>query len=140
MTTLSLRNPLLESSNALRHRANPEGQQRRTPVAFAPRDVHQKTEQAMHATNVTTNRGKRFMPRATWEKQMDTSTENILETLEQNANWWEQAAATCEGPITQLASNSKEEWQLMAAVYRERANKLTHLLEQLRHKTNGAHG
>jgi hypothetical protein len=94
----------------------------------------------MHAKTIGTNRGKRFMPSATWEKRMDTSTEDILEILEQNANWWKQAAATCEGSVAQLASNSKEEWQLMAAVYRERANKLTHLLEQLRHKTNGAHG
>jgi hypothetical protein len=94
----------------------------------------------MNATMIGTERSKRFMPSAIWEKRMDTLSEDVLEILEQNANWWEQAAVTCEKTVAQLAANGKEEWQLMAAVYRERANKLTHLLERLRHKTNGAHG
>jgi len=62
---------------------------------------------------------------------MNPSMDAILELLEQNSRWWEQAAKTCE----QVAANgmgSKEEWQLMGAVYRERAQKHFELLDQTR--------
>jgi hypothetical protein len=71
---------------------------------------------------------------------MDTSNENILEILEQNAKWWEQAAVTCERTASCAAPGKKEEWQLMAAVYQERAEKFTHVIETLRQKSDTAHG
>jgi hypothetical protein len=71
---------------------------------------------------------------------MDISNEGILEILEQNAKWWEQAAVTCERTAAQLASGKKEEWELMGAVYRERAGKHAHLIEQMRKNGKGANG
>ena len=63
---------------------------------------------------------------------MTTSTENILELLEQNAKWWEQAAVLCEQTVAQLEPGRREEWHLMGAVYRERAEKHARLIEHLR--------
>ena len=68
------------------------------------------------------------------EKRMDSSTEAVFELLEQNASWWEQAALTCEHIATNRGFGSKEEWQLMGAVYRERAQKHAQMMEQLREK------
>jgi hypothetical protein len=70
---------------------------------------------------------------------MDMSDEGILEILEQNAKWWEHAAATCENTAS-LASGQKEEWLLLCAVYRERADIHARLVEQLRRKSEGASG
>jgi hypothetical protein len=67
---------------------------------------------------------------------MTSSTENIFELLEQNAKWWEQAAVLCEQTVAQLEPGRREEWHLMGAVYRERADKHVHLIEYLRQKGN----
>jgi|SRR3984885_2934630 hypothetical protein len=69
---------------------------------------------------------------STWEKRMDSSTDTVLELLEQNASWWEQAALTCEHIAANHGLGTKEEWQLMGAVYRERAQKHAQILDQLR--------
>ena len=71
---------------------------------------------------------------------MDNSMQNILEILEENVNWWEQAAITCEHTAARLPTGEKEGWQLMGAVYRERAEKHSRLVEQLRGDNNGARG
>lgn len=71
---------------------------------------------------------------------MDTSNEEILEILEQNAKWWEQAAVTCEQTAADHATGKKEEWELLSAVYRERAERHLQLMEQLRKSGNGMHG
>ncbi len=47
---------------------------------------------------------------------------------------------TCEHTATRLPTGEKEGWQLMGAVYRERAEKHTRLVEQLRGGNNSAHG
>jgi hypothetical protein len=83
---------------------------------------------------------KQSLVKTTWEKLMDTTSDEILEILEQNAKWWEQAAVTCERTASHLPPGEKEKWQLMGAVYRERAEKHAHLIEQLPHRSNGAHG
>lgn len=71
---------------------------------------------------------------------MDGSMQGILEILDENVKWWEQAAVTCEHTATRLPAGEKEGWQLMGAVYRERAEKHTRLVEQLRGDNNGARG
>jgi len=72
---------------------------------------------------------------------MDTTNNgDILEILDQNAKWWEQAAVTCERTAAQYSNGQKEEWELMAAVYQERAQKVARFIEELRGKGNGAHG
>ena len=63
---------------------------------------------------------------------MDSSTDPVFELLEQNASWWEQAALTCEHIAANHGLGTKEEWQLMGAVYRERAQKHAQILDQLR--------
>lgn len=69
---------------------------------------------------------------STWEKRMDSSTDSVFELIEQNASWWEQAALTCEQIAANHGLGAKEEWQLMGAVYRERAQKHTQILDELR--------
>ena len=80
-----------------------------------------------------------LMIQNTGEKLWNTSESGILDFLEQNANWWEQAAATCENVAAGLPSGSKEEALLVCAVYRERAGMHARLIEQLRGRRNGAH-
>ncbi|MGD0425192.1 MAG: hypothetical protein ABSC10_00600 [Candidatus Acidiferrales bacterium] len=71
---------------------------------------------------------------------MGTSMQDILGILEENVKWWEQAAVTCEHTAAKLPSGEKEGWQLMGAVYRERAQKHGRIVEQLRRENNAAHG
>src|ERR1700740_3477295 len=78
--------------------------------------------------------------RTTGERVKDTSDKGILEILEQNAKWWEQAALTCENTAARLPSGEKEEVLLMSAVYRERAGMHARLIEQLRGRGNGSPG
>ena len=74
------------------------------------------------------------------EKRMDNSIQEILELLAENVKWWEQAALTCEHTATRSPTGEKEGWQLMGAVYRERAEKHTRLVEQFRQENAAAHG
>jgi len=71
---------------------------------------------------------------STGEKHLDFSTDPIFELLEQNASWWEQAALTCEQIAANHGLGAKEEWQLMGAVYRERAQKHMQIIERMRQK------
>jgi hypothetical protein len=80
------------------------------------------------------------LTREPWEKPADMSNGDILEILEQNSKWWEHAAVACENLAPRLASGEKEEWLLLCAVYRERAGIHARLVEQLRCKSDGAHG
>ena len=83
------------------------------------------------ATPMEALRNNQSTVSSTWEKRMDSSTDPVFELLEQNASWWEQAALTCEH-IANHGLGTKEEWQLMGAVYRERAQKHAQILDQLR--------
>jgi hypothetical protein len=94
----------------------------------------------MHVSTVGKDEIEQPLANATSEKLMDTAMQEILEILEENVTWWEQAAATCEHTGARLPSGEKEGWQLMGAVYRERAEKHTRLVEQLRRVNNAAHG
>jgi hypothetical protein len=59
--------------------------------------------------------------------------DSILEVLEQNARWWQKAAAHSESLGAQLVDPSKkEESMFMSAVYQERADIHAHLVDQLR--------
>jgi hypothetical protein len=69
----------------------------------------------------------------TWpgEQGMRTS-ESILEILEQNAKWWEKAAAHCESLCQHASDKNRQDLALMSAVYKERADIHARLIEQLR--------
>jgi hypothetical protein len=94
----------------------------------------------MQVSATRKNQGDRSLTNATWEKRMDSSIRDILGILEDNVKWWEQAAVTCEHTASRLPTGEKEGWLLMGAVYRERAQKHTLLVEQLRRENNAAHG
>ena len=70
---------------------------------------------------------------------MEMAMQGILEMLEENVRWWEQAAVTCEHAAVRLPEGEKEGWQLMGAVYRERAETHARLVEQVRQGNNSAH-
>ena len=94
----------------------------------------------MHMPTSAIDESKRSMANAAGEKSVITSLQDILEILEDNVKWWEQAAITCEQTAARLSTGEKEGWQLMGAVYRERADKHTRLVEQFRRENNAAHG
>ena len=94
----------------------------------------------MHMPTSAIDESKRSMANAAGEKSVNTSLQDILEILEDNFKWWEQAAITCEQTAARLPTGEKEGWQLIAAVYRERADKHTRLVEQFRRENNAAHG
>jgi hypothetical protein len=94
----------------------------------------------MHMSTSAKDESKRSMANPAREKSVNTSMQDILEILEDNIKWWEQAAITCENTAARLPTGEKEGWQLMGAVYRERAGKHTRLVEQFRREHNAAHG
>jgi hypothetical protein len=106
--------------------------------AARPRqDGSKKKEPEMQMATIGKDQSKSSLTDASWERSMDTSMQNILEILEENVNWWEQAAITCEQAATHSPTGEKEGWQLMGAVYRERADKHARLFEQLRQANMG---
>src|ERR1700740_1706805 len=90
-----------------------------------------KKELAMHVSTIGTDQSESSQTNTTWERNMDNSIQSILEILAENVSWWEQAAVTCEHTAAHLPTGEKEGWQLMGAVYRERAEKHARLVEQL---------
>jgi hypothetical protein len=97
-------------------------------------------ELAMHSATTANEQGQNSVTTAPWEKRMDMAMQEIFEILEENVRWWEQAAVTCEHTAARLLEGEKEGWQLMGAVYRERADKHARLVEQMRRDGNGARG
>jgi hypothetical protein len=93
----------------------------------------------MRLAATVNDQGQKSVTTAPWEKRMDIAMQGILEILEENVKWWEQAAVTCEHTAARLPEGEKEGWQLMGAVYRERAEKHTRLVEQMRGENNSAH-
>ena len=94
----------------------------------------------MHVAMTGKAQSEQARVNVTREKRMDNSIQEILELLAENVKWWEQAALTCEHAATGLPTGEKEGWQLMGAVYRERAEKHNRLVEQFRGGNNSAHG
>jgi hypothetical protein len=88
-------------------------------------------EQMMQASELPISENQKSSRKESRENPMDTDTGDLFELLQQNAKWWEQAAVTCEGSAAQLPSGAKEELQLLGAVYRERAQKFSKLIEGL---------
>jgi hypothetical protein len=94
----------------------------------------------MHVSMTGKAQSEQSRVNVTWEKRMDSSIQDILDLLAENVQWWEQAADTCEHTATRLPTGEKEGWQLMGAVYRERAEKHSRLVEQLRRENIATHG
>ena len=68
----------------------------------------------MHMPTSAIDESKRSMANAAGEKSVNTSLQDILEILEDNVKWWEQAAITCEQTAARLPTGEKEGWQLMS--------------------------
>jgi hypothetical protein len=107
---------------------------------FAGPNVRKKMEPAMHIPTTGTDQSERSPTNAAWEKRVENSMQGIVEILGENVKWWEQAAVTCEHTAARLPMGEREGWQLMGAVYRERAEKHSHLVEQLLRQSNATHG
>jgi hypothetical protein len=60
------------------------------------------------------------------------TSDAVLEILEQNAKWWEKAAAHCERLCQRASDKNIQDLALMSAVYKERADIHARLVEQLR--------
>jgi hypothetical protein len=112
---------------------------RKNPPAVGRQNLRRKRELAMHFSTTANDQGRKSVTTAPWEKRMDMAMQGILEILEENVKWWEQAAVTCEHTAARMPAGEKEGWQLMGAVYRERAEKHSRLIEQFRRENNSAH-
>ena len=93
----------------------------------------------MQLSTTAIDQGQKSVTTVPGEKRMDIAMQGILEILGENVKWWEQAAVTCEHTATRLPEGEKEGWQLMGAVYRERAEKHSRLIEQFRCENSSAH-
>ena len=109
------------------------------PAANGRQDLPRNREPNMHVSMTRKAQSEKSLVNATGESSVDTSMQSILEILEENVNWWEQAAVTCEHTAARLLEGEKEGWQLMGAVYRERAEKHSRLIEQFRLENSSAH-
>jgi hypothetical protein len=109
-------------------------------AAVGLQDLRKNTEPTMQVAMTGKGQSEQSLVNATWEKRMDHSSQEILELIAENVKWWEQAAVTCEHTATRLPTGDKEGWQLMGAVYRERAQKHSRLVEQLRRENIATHG
>jgi hypothetical protein len=109
------------------------------PPAVGRQTLRRKRELAMHLATTVNDRGQNSVTTAPWEKRMEIAMQGILEILDENVRWWEQAAVTCEHAAGRLPEGEKEGWQLMGAVYRERAEKHARLVEQVRQGNSSAH-
>jgi hypothetical protein len=112
----------------------------KNPPAVERQKLCRKMELAMHLSTTANDQVQNSVTTAPWEKRMEIAMQGIFEILEENVRWWEQAAVTCEHTASRLPAGEKEGWQLMGAVYRERAEKHARLVEQLRQDGNGARG
>ena len=101
--------------------------------------MRRKRELAMHLATTVNDRGQNSVTTVPWEKRMEIAMQGILEILDENVRWWEQAPVTCEHAAGRLPEGEKEGWQLMGAVYRERAEKHARLVEQVRQGNSSAH-
>jgi hypothetical protein len=105
----------------------------RTRNCRAVKGITLKTERTLQSNQLTLSHP--------WTNLLDTSSEGILELLEENVTWWTDAAATCEDAALYLPCVEKQEELerlLLAAVYNERAKVHSRLAERLRGKTDEA--
>jgi hypothetical protein len=109
-------------------------------AGFGRQDLGKNREPNMHVAMTGKAQSERSRVNVPWEKRMDNSIQEIVELLAENVRWWEQAALSCEHTAKRLPTGEKEGWQLMGAVYRERAEKHTRLVEQLRRENRAARG
>src|ERR1700691_2781551 len=109
------------------------------PPAVGRQTLRRKRELAMHLATTVNDRGQNSVTTVPWEKRMEIAMQGILEILDENVRWWEQAAVTCEHAAGPLPEGEQEGSQLMGAVYRERAEKHARLVEQVRQGNNSAH-
>lgn len=68
--------------------------------------------------------------------------EEVLSLLEGDAKWWGDAAEHCEELTSNLSAEEKAKWQLLVAVYQERAKVHRELVAKMRQRSftvrNGA--
>lgn len=63
---------------------------------------------------------------------MQQPLKEVLSLAESNATWLDDAAQHFEQFAAQLDEIEKAQWQLLAAVYRERAQTIQHEVEKMR--------
>jgi hypothetical protein len=61
----------------------------------------------------------------------------VLSFVEGGVRWWDQAAQHVEELASRLPAVEKTKWQLLAAVYRERAQAHTELVGSVRKRSGG---
>ena len=68
---------------------------------------------------------------------MEELFREVLSFVEGDVRWWDEAAQHVEELASNLPEAQKTKWQLLAVVYRERAQAHTKLVERVRKRAGG---
>lgn len=68
---------------------------------------------------------------------MDELLKEVLSFVEGDARWWDEAAQHVEELASGLPESDQAKWQLLVAVYHERARAHTALVESVRMRSSG---
>jgi hypothetical protein len=68
---------------------------------------------------------------------MEDMLKEVLTFVEGDARWWDEAAQHVEELASGLPETQQAKWQLLVAVYHERANAHKELVEKARQRSRG---
>ncbi|HWO33605.1 MAG TPA: hypothetical protein VNO32_32820 [Candidatus Acidoferrum sp.] len=68
---------------------------------------------------------------------MDQLLNEVLSFVEGDVRWWDEAAQRVEELARRLSEAERAKWELLAAVYRERAQAHTELVGSVRKRSGG---
>jgi hypothetical protein len=71
------------------------------------------------------------------EVGMEELFKELLSFVEGDAKWWDDAAQHCERLAIKLSDEEKAKWELLAAVYHERAKVHRELVGKMRQRSGG---
>ena len=71
---------------------------------------------------------------------MKMTNQDVIRLIDENANWWEQAASVFEQmfrPLAEVSAGNENLWRVQAAIYRERSQLCQSFLADLRKHDDG---
>jgi CHAD domain-containing protein len=72
-----------------------------------------------------------------WRCNLEELLKEVLSFVEGDVRWWDEAAQHVEELARALPESKRTKWNLLAAVYHERAKAHTELVETVRKRSGG---
>jgi hypothetical protein len=72
-----------------------------------------------------------------WRCNLEEILKEVLSFVEGDARWWDEAAQHVEDLASGVPEAEKAKWQLLVAVYHERAKAHTELVARVRKRSGG---